>query len=260
MKQAAFLLATGLAFVGTGLQAQTATPAPAPPPQTAPSASPPMAAFPRNISPRSPQSFNTLLPVDAGYAQSKRYEQTYQQVQQYGRCATHIAPRRTATVLGAAPNTRTELVELRQLIGVSRGCLPYGYGAPVVFLRGGLAEALYRRQSAADAIHAGGTTRADLSAFLAAETARSNARLPQDRDLTTLSNCLVVRAPAAVRTVLGSRHGSTQESAALDAVLAASPGCATTNHFPASASRSFVRAYLAESAYRWASFNATRRG
>jgi len=259
MRQAALFLVTGLILAVPQVQAQTAPAPAAPPAQTAPPP-PPVALAPRAFSPRSPQSFATLIPVDAGYAQSKRYEQTYQQVQQYGRCATNVTPRRAATVLGAAPNTRTELVELRQLIGVSRGCLPYGYGAPVVFLRGGLAEALYRQQPAAAAVHAGGTTSADLSAFLAAEAARSKARLPADRDFTTLSNCLVVRAPGAVRTVLESRHGSSEEGAALDAVLAASPGCATTRRFPGSASRSFVRAYLAESAYRWASFDTARRG
>jgi hypothetical protein len=231
--------------------------------QNAPTPTPP--STPRVISiptvtriPTRPLQPMTPLNSFAGpsFGQSKYYQQTYELAQNYGRCATNIGPARARAVLNTAPNTRTELTELRQLTGIARPCLPYNYGVPIVFIRGTLAEALYRRQPVAQAIHAGGTTEQQLQAFQAQESRLSWARLPDDRAFATVSNCLVVRAPEQVRTILMSRVGSAKEREGIRTLLAAAPGCSTSKSFSPTSGTTFIRAYLAESALRWAEFSA----
>lgn len=234
-----------LAGVPAAAVAQT-TPTPTAPAPTIPRASVPVT---RSFTP-------AFRPFDDSparfFANSRRYVADYQHVRDYGRCVTNTGPRLARDVLEAAPNTVDELEGLRRLYGIGRACLPYGYRAPTVFLRGGLAEALYRRTAAADALHAGGVSPAQVAAFAQAEAARSRARLFDDRRYTELANCIVLRSPAAVRAVLLSEPGSDREREAFTAMLAASGGCVTGERARYTGAKPFLRAYLAESAWRWA--------
>lgn len=182
------------------------------------------------------------------FATSRQYITAYQQVQSYGRCAAAAVPDIAAGVLASDPNSADERQELRQLYGVGRACLPFGYAPPTIFIRGGLAEALYTRA----AVPVGPTTPAQLAVFQAGEAKRSRARLYDDRRYAALADCLVVRAPGQVRGLLLSRHGSEAERAAFDATLAAAPACGGIERLPTRAARPFLRAYLADSAWRWA--------
>ncbi|WP_230629662.1 hypothetical protein [Sphingomonas sp. Leaf37] len=252
----ALLCLASVAALAAGIPVALAQTAPTAPPSAVP-ATPNI--FPGTVPMRSPIVPRTFLPLNGfpgsgTFAQSKYYQQTYELAQQYGRCATNVSPTRVRSLLQTSPNTRTELTELRQLVGVSKGCLPYAYRPPVVFLRGSLAEAMYKRQPVGRALHSAGTTQSDLDAFQASEWARSKARLPDDRAYTAIANCLVVRAPGAARSVLLSDHGSTAERQAVKTLVASAPGCSTSGAFPPTAGTSFVRAYLAESALRWAEF------
>lgn len=227
-------------------------------PAPAPAAPAPVVTIP--IAPRLPTPIQSrpMIPLnsyaDPGFGQSKYYQQIYEQAQNYGRCAINVGGERARAVLNTAPNTRTELTELRQLTGIARPCLPFNYGVPIVFLRGTIAEALYRRQPVALAVHAAGTTDQQLTAFQASEASRSSARLPDDRAFAAVSNCLVVRAPEQVRDILLSRVGSDRERQGIEHLLAAAPGCSTSKRFSAASGTTFVRAYLAESALRWSEF------
>ncbi len=255
MNKALFCFASVAAFTAS-LPAAFAQTAPTAPPSAIP-ATPNVVptTLPMRL-PIVPQSFLPLggFPGSGPFAQSKYYQQTYELAQQYGRCAANVSPARVRSVLETPPNTRTELTELRQLVGVSKACLPYAYRPPVVFLRGSLAEALYKRQPAGRALHSTGTTQSDLDAFRADELLRGKARLPDDRSYTAIANCMVVQAPGATRSVLLSKHGSAEERQAVKILLVAAPACSTSKAFPATAGTSFVRAYLAESALRWTEF------
>ena len=241
------------------IMAQTTPPAPPAQVDVTPLRTPTYAQ-PETYRPREP---GALAPFDringAGpFAQSKYYEQTYELAQQFGRCASNVSPKRARLVLNAAPNTRTELVELNQLSGLARACLPYAYRAPVVFLRGSLAEAMYKRQPTAQTTHSVGVRQSALDAFQTAETARSTARLPDDRSFSIVTNCLAVRSPDETRAVLMSEHGSQSERQAIKQLIASAPGCTGSTAFPVTAGTSFIRAYLAESALHWADFDAQR--
>lgn len=232
--------------------AQTApAPAPAPAAPQSPTFTPPQSfAAPSQL-----QSLNRIDPFNFRnperlFPSSRFYETTYQQVQQYGRCAASIGRKRAQDVLSSDPNTVDELNAFRLLTGSGRSCLPYGYRASAVFLRAGLAEALLKQDLRGGATMPIVNTTATIR-FLDAEQGRSGARLIDDYRFAALANCMVVSAPTAVKAVLLSEHGSSQEAAALQAALSASPTCSTTRELPALSSRSFIRAYLAESAYRW---------
>jgi hypothetical protein len=206
----------------------------------------------RSFQNRSPD----LVPLDRLFAQSKYYVNAYQQTQEFGRCVSHLGPRLAERVLASDPNTVHERVEFRQLSGVGRACISYGYRAPTVFVRGSIAEAMYHDAVAANGNSIPLATTARLIAFAAAEEARSAARLADDRLFTSFSNCVVVRAPIAVGSLLDSRHGTPGERAALTNALKQASGCTSSTTLPAAAATSFLRAYLAESAYRWATLKA----
>ena len=257
MKTRLYLCLASTMLLSASFSSAQVTPAVPNPPSTPNTTS--MPSLPSAIRPRFSQFIPfSSLSTTGPFGQSKYYQQGYELAQQYGRCAANVSSARTQSVLDSQPNTRTELVNLRQLTGLARGCLSYGYSPPIIFLRGGLAEAVYKKQPAAQALHLAGTTQAELDDFQMAETARSNARLPDDRAYTTIANCFVVRAPGAVRSILFSDHGSQQERRAIRQLVASTPGCSSTGSFPVTAGTSFIRAYLAESALRWASFNAMR--
>lgn len=153
------------------------------------------------------------------FANSRYYVQQYQEVQSFGRCAVHIGREPVVTLLEAAPNTANERFQLRFVGARNKACLPYGYTAPVIFLRGALAEALYRSQPAALTVPSAGSPARLEAAFQAAEQRRNGARLIDDLRYSTLSNCVVARAPLQVRRLLFSEHGSLEERAALESVL-----------------------------------------
>jgi hypothetical protein len=242
-----------MAIIGTA-HAQT-TPAPAPTTPTPPSGTSTFSpsfqpAFPiRPPQPNDAYRFGLRNP-ERLFPSSRFYENTYEQVQGYGRCVTSLGSRRARDVLTADPNTVDELNAFRILIVSGRACLSYGYQAPTVFLRAGLAEALFKED-----LKNGGTmpvaNTATTLRFLDAERERSGARLVEDYKFTAVANCIVLHAPAAVKTLLLSKHGSPEEAKALEVAVTASPTCTTTRQLPQLASRSFIRAYLAESAYRW---------
>lgn len=246
---------SALILLAQTVAAQTIRPAPAPnQTDVTPLRTPvyPQSRPSRSQEPSGAAPFSNIAGVGP-FGQSKFYEQTYELAQQFGRCASNVSPKRARLVLNAAPNTRTELVELNQLSGLARACLPNAYRAPVVFLRGSLAEAMYKRTPVA-AVHSVTAEEAAVNAFEAAEAARSGARLPDDRSFSVATNCLAIRSPEITRAVLMSKHGSQGERQAIKHLIASAPGCTGSAAFPVTAGTSFVRAYLAESALRWAEF------
>jgi len=216
---------------------------------------PPRVSVTHGLRLATPRSVPFAPPPFLTFSNSHRYVDNYQQVQSYGRCVANICERYANGMLDATPNTVDERQAIVRLHSIGRACLSYGYRAPIVFIRGGIAEAMYRQIPAADAIHGQGVTTPDLIAFQASEVARGGARLVDDRRFTEAANCLVVRAPRATRSLLLSDHGSDAELAALNTMVAEASGCGNLKRFPVTGGRSFLRAYIAESAFHWARFN-----
>lgn len=236
------------ALLGSAAGAQQAT-TPSPPPAT--NISPPILSRVPFVSPNRSSGSPALPLPGREFAQSKYYQNAYQQVQEYGRCLTHVGPTRARELLNSDPNTVDERLAYRILVGVGRPCLPYGYHPPATFLRGGLAEAMYLRGAEAGVPVDHRPTADEVTRFYSAEATRSDARLIDDRRFTALANCLVVNAPEKVHLVLLTRHGSAGERKALQQVLDQSPSCASDRRLTNTAATTFVRAYIAESAYRW---------
>lgn len=244
------------AFVATASVAQTTPSTPSPSPANP---SPPVPAIPPAPSLFIP-SQNTgpfrnegIYPNNA-FPQSVYFQNSYQQAQLYSRCLSRIAEKRSRALLDADPQSADERNAVRLLYGLGRPCLPYGYAPPRIFVRGGLAEAMYHNEIDAGVNVDHRATPAETIAFYAAERERSGARLIDDRVYTAWANCVVVSAPRAVRAVLDRKHGSTEERAALDEAVREAPTCVSTARLPAAGATTFLRAYLAESAYRWVRF------
>lgn len=182
---------------------------------------------------------------------ARRYISQYQQILSFGRCATNVARDRSASLLAAVPNSPDEGLEAQRIGDLAKGCLPSGFRAPVIFLRAGVAEALYKRLPADVALRRAGTSAADVTAFETAEQQRSGNRLVDDADFTRTANCYAINAPAQVRATLLATPGSTAERTALNTMASAAPQCGGGS-IGAGGGTVFLRAYLAESAYRWA--------
>lgn len=211
--------------------------------------------------PKPPVNRAPFLPMPGpDFANSRSYVAQYQQVQEFGRCAANISGERSRELLESAPNTPIERNEVRRVSLLGRGCQSYGVVAPIVFLRAGVAEALYKKLPTSVALHATGATGTDVAAFSTAEVMRSKARLADDRLFTTLANCYAMAAPRQVRDLLYSKHGTAAEREAMNAVINGAPSCATGKQISSAGGTSFLRAYIAESAYRWATFHEMTRG
>jgi hypothetical protein len=181
-----------------------------------------------------------------GFANQRYFADVYQRVVEYGRCAANVAPERARSAVDAPPNTLDEQVKLNNLRISTSACLPYGYRPPRVFIRGGLAEALYKKQAVAS-----GPVRTDLGALIAEESGRDRSRFGDDRMFTHAALCASARAPRAVDALLRSKPGSVDERVALSAVAQQAGGClAGVSYLPGDGGPAYLRAYLAESALR----------
>lgn len=182
----------------------------------------------------------------SGVANTRYYADVYQRVLDYSRCAVHVAPQRARSFLDSAPHTLDERVKAGTLSVASRACLPYGFRAPTLFFRAGIAETLYKRRESDTA-----GDPATLAQLIANEQMRDRSRLEYDRRFAHAALCVSKRAPNAVDAVLQSRPGSTEEQAALMSAAQQSGGCLpTTMQFPGDGVPIYLRAYLAESALR----------
>ena len=113
--------------------------------------------------------------------------------------------------------------------------------------RGSWSEAMYLKRHA-DALALTAPGRAD-EPFVATERAWNSEREAGDQAVIDATNCLTAARPGIVDAILRSSHGSDQETALMDQLFAAAPQCAGAVR-PAKLSKTFLRAFLADSLYR----------
>lgn len=208
----------------------------------------------------SPALTGGQLPFQTLYSperQARGYFRQYQQILDYSRCAVHTNPGYIKAAVGNKPMSTSELADFRYIRSRTKGCYSSGMAAPVSLMRGGLSEVLYK-----EAFGAGvppvlqQIKRENYAEFVAAERQRNMYRLGNEHSFADFATCLAVRAPDAADAVLRTDHGSRAERVAMDRVLAAAPDCAATSSLPDTSNRTYIRAYLAEALYNWASFQA----
>jgi hypothetical protein len=150
-------------------------------------------------------------------------------------------------VLVDKPNSRSERSKTALLRERDRVCLMKVENIHSI-VRGALAEAMYRRNfPQMPAMNA-----ARAQAFINAEKAFQAEREKNDQLMGTVMTCMVAVAPQQAHAILATTHGTAQEATAMDAFFVASQKCGAGATRPSNLSRSFIRAFVADSAWRFA--------
>lgn len=165
-----------------------------------------------------------------------------------GACLARSYPQLSRDLLNAPVNSPLE----RSLLGNTQlstaGCYLGGGAAPLLFLRGAIAESLM----GASHTSLGMLDPAAANALSAKEDRRSQLGYSDDLQFIPIANCIVTSAPAETQRVFATSHGTTAELQALDRVLASAPNCTTVAKFPRGEGPSFLRSYLAVAAFQLA--------
>ena len=177
---------------------------------------------------------------------------TAESMTSYGKLLEHaeclISRGHTAEgVLVDKPNSRTERSKTALLRQRDRVCQMKVENIHSL-VRGALAEKMYRRQF--PQMPAMNAPRAQ--AFVNAEKAFQAEREKNDQVMGTVMTCMVAVAPQQAHAVLATKHGTPQEASAMDAFFVASQKCGAGATRPSNLSRSFIRAFVADSAWRFA--------
>ncbi len=151
-------------------------------------------------------------------------------------------------ILTTKPNSRSERSKTALLRERVRTCSTKGLENVHSLVRGSLAEAMYMRQvrqvPVVDAARA--------QAFVNAEKAFQSERDQGDQVMASVMSCMVATSPDKAHALLATQHGSTEEATAMDVFFAASQKCGAGASRPSNLSRSFIRAFVADSAWRFA--------
>jgi hypothetical protein len=226
-KRAPFAIAAVLAAAlgAFPLLAQSKPASPAPKPAVGPRFEYRPYAYNRSV--LRPQTFY-LFATGTNLTPNAEYASTLS----FAKCVANVSPSLTAQLLSLDPRSGRSAGLTRQLRGISKGCLPAGTFVPTTFLRGALAETLYRRGPAPV-----GFGNSDAGAKPAA--------------VGTVSECLFTLSPVAVDGFLRSDLGTERERGALMQLAAVAPRCIVAGRrLNISEVAPYLRAGLAEVAYR----------
>lgn len=172
---------------------------------------------------------------------------SYGKILAYGECLI-AAGESAENILTAKPTSRSERDKTGLLRQRVKTCSAKGVENIHSLIRGSLAEAMYRRQvrqlPVVDAARA--------QAFVNAEKDFQSERDQGDQVMASVMSCMVATSPDKAHAILASEHGSTAEATAMDAFFAASQKCGAGATRPSNLSRSFIRAFVADSAWRYA--------
>jgi hypothetical protein len=184
----------------------------------------------------------------------------YIQMIDYGRCASGLGKKTAFALFSGPANTAVEIKRLADLQDRLRACISNGSMPPILSLqRGVLAEGVYHRVVKDGAGWAGWTqTDPRYAAFMADQNAYLALVPVEDQAMYAATDCLAAQQPALIDKVLSSTHGSPAEAQEMDALFAAAPNCAGSTR-PATLGRSFLRAFLATSAFRLTAWRAAKQ-
>lgn len=169
----------------------------------------------------------------------------------FASCAEKQNPGLVRDVLGSMPNTSTENRLFDRTRSLLSSCNPEGAVNILTLMRGSLSEAKYKDLVLGEIDPKKITATSDDSqAFLDFEQKWNSKRLANDQKLADVTNCLVVVQPDIAHKLLLTRHGSVEETAALDDLFAKASPCA--GKMRPRISSSFLRAFIADSMYQLA--------
>ena len=178
---------------------------------------------------------------------------TAESMQSYANLLKHsdcllVAGQTAEGILTDEPNSKSERTKTALLRQRVKTCDSKGLENIHSLVRGSLAEAMYLRQvPRAPAVDA-----ARAQAFLNAEKAFHSSREKNDQVVANVVSCMVAASPTHAHAVLTAQHGTAAEDAAMNALFAAGQKCGAGSARPANLSRSFLRAFVADSAWRLA--------
>ena len=157
-------------------------------------------------------------------------------------------------VLTTKPNSKSERTKTALLRERVKTCSPKGLANIHSLVRGSLAEAMYLRQFRQVPV----VDVARAQAFVNAEKDFQSEREKNDQVMGSVMSCMVAVSPDKAHALLSTQHGTTEEATAMDAFFAASQKCGAGASRPKNLSRSFIRAFVADSAWRVARTAAQR--
>jgi len=236
MTSASFLLAAGLSMAPGAAFAQM-------------SYTPVYAPTGRPIEVRNNGSNPEVMRPDRDTPQSI---EIYNHTLSFASCASKQNSGLVGKALASAPSTSSEDVLFGRLRTQLSGCNAESAVNILSLMRGALSEADYKALVTGDVDPAKiVATAKDSDAFIVAEQKWNKARLASDQAMIDATNCLVVVQPDVAHRLLLTRHGSREETAALDELFAKAPSCAGAKR-PDNLSSAFLRAFAADSMYRLA--------
>ncbi len=177
---------------------------------------------------------------------------TYQVMLDYGDCAARLGGGFVAEILASPADSRSEKHDLRELQDRAHSCRRSGLPNILSLQRGVLAEGMYKDMfEKAPPLPSYGAAKAEYQAFIDLEKKRNHLRSKNDQAMINATDCLAAQQPAIADRILRSEHGSDAEANAMDSLFAYASKCAGPTR-PSTLSRSFLRAFLADSAYHYA--------
>lgn len=202
-------------------------------------------------SPNSVNGTSASVRPDIDTADSIR---SYDNMLSFSRCAANIGRPLAEKALAQQPESASERRYIAQMQDRFASCRQTGLSNTLSLQRGSLAEGLYRKMMKSGLGYAGlQPTDPGYRSFTALESTRNSIRYDNDRIMAVAVDCLVAQQPGIVHDILISRHGSPQEASFVGALFPAAPACAGPVR-PRNLSTSYLRAFLADSAYQYALF------
>jgi hypothetical protein len=173
--------------------------------------------------------------------------ESYKKLLTYGDCIMGQGES-AASILTAKPYSRSERDKTGLLRQRVKLCPAKDLQNIHSLVRGAFAEAMYRRQvTTAPTVDAART-----KAFIESEKLFQSERDKNDQVMAQVMSCMVAASPASAHALLATEHGTAAEATAMDAYFAAGAQCGAGSKRPANLSRSFIRAFVADSAWRLA--------
>lgn len=191
------------------------------------------------------------VPPDRDTPQSLKI---YSQMLGFGACAARVASKSIQSAMAEMPDSASERRMISDIQAKQEACRVGLMVNTLALIRGVLAEGAYR-VLASGGISYGGLRDVDpgYGKFIKAEGDHNKDRVVNDQIFASAANCIVAQQPGLVDRLLTTTHGSNEEANVMDAVFVAAPSCAGPAR-QRNLSRSFLRAFLAESAYRYMFF------
>ncbi len=209
------------------------------------------ATGPQNYS--APQG-SAIAPAYQDRAKFNPTRDTAESMQGYGKLLKHSdcligAGQPADGILTTKPNSHSERSKTALLRQRVKSCSTKGLENVHSLVRGSLAEAMYIRQFSQPPV-ANDAVRAQ--AFVDGEKAFHAERDKGDQLMASVMSCMVASNPQAAHALLKTAHGTPAEDSAMNAFFAAGQSCGAGATRPSKLSRSFIRAFVADSAWRYA--------